>query len=43
MLVRAGGMLQEAGYELIGMDHFAKPDDSLAVAQREGRLNRIAD
>ncbi|HAJ42623.1 MAG TPA: oxygen-independent coproporphyrinogen III oxidase, partial [Alcanivorax sp.] len=26
MLVRAGGMLQEAGYELIGMDHFALPD-----------------
>jgi len=22
------------------MDHFAKPDDSLAVAQREGRLHR---
>ena len=25
MLVRAGGMLQQAGYELIGMDHFALP------------------
>src|SRR5690554_7977463 len=32
--------LLEAGYEYIGMDHFAKPDDSLAVAQREGRLHR---
>ena len=32
--------LLEAGYEYIGMDHFAKPDDSLAVAQRAGRLHR---
>lgn len=32
--------LLEAGYVYIGMDHFAKPDDSLAVAQREGRLHR---
>jgi oxygen-independent coproporphyrinogen-3 oxidase len=24
----------------IGMDHFAKPDDELAVAQRQGRLQR---
>ncbi|MDO3720733.1 oxygen-independent coproporphyrinogen III oxidase [Marinobacter sp. chi1] len=32
--------LLEAGYEYIGMDHFAKPDDSLSVAQREGRLHR---
>ncbi|EON93098.1 coproporphyrinogen III oxidase [Marinobacter lipolyticus SM19] len=32
--------LLEAGYEYIGMDHFAKPNDSLAVAQREGRLRR---
>ncbi|HWG85320.1 MAG TPA: oxygen-independent coproporphyrinogen III oxidase, partial [Deinococcales bacterium] len=29
-----------AGYVDIGMDHFAKPDDSLSVAQREGRLWR---
>ncbi|MFT6897714.1 MAG: oxygen-independent coproporphyrinogen-3 oxidase [Paraglaciecola sp.] len=28
------------GYEFIGMDHFAKPDDELAVAQREGKLHR---
>jgi oxygen-independent coproporphyrinogen-3 oxidase len=32
--------LLDAGYEYIGMDHFAKPDDSLSVAQREGRLHR---
>ena len=32
--------LGEAGYAYIGMDHFAKPDDDLAVAQRQGRLHR---
>ena len=32
--------LTEAGYVFIGMDHFAKPDDELAVAQRERRLHR---
>ena len=28
------------GYTYIGMDHFALPDDSLAVAKRQGRLQR---
>jgi oxygen-independent coproporphyrinogen-3 oxidase len=32
--------LRAAGYVYIGMDHFAKPDDELAVAQRQGRLHR---
>ena len=32
--------LSQAGYVHIGMDHFAKPDDDLAVAQRQGRLHR---
>ena len=32
--------LTEAGYLYMGMDHFAKPDDDLAVAQRQGRLHR---
>jgi oxygen-independent coproporphyrinogen-3 oxidase len=32
--------LSAAGYVYIGMDHFAKPDDDLAVAQRQGRLHR---
>jgi oxygen-independent coproporphyrinogen-3 oxidase len=32
--------LTEAGYVYIGMDHFARPDDELAVAQREGSLYR---
>jgi oxygen-independent coproporphyrinogen-3 oxidase len=32
--------LIDAGYEYIGMDHFAKPTDELAVAQRNGTLYR---
>ena len=33
-------MLQNAGYVYIGMDHFAKPEDSLVQAQRAGVLQR---
>lgn len=32
--------LQEEGYIYIGMDHFAKPTDELAIAQEQGRLYR---
>lgn len=32
--------LQDAGYVYIGMDHFAKPDDELALAQRSNELHR---
>lgn len=32
--------LGENGYKFIGMDHFAKPDDELAVAQEKGILHR---
>ena len=32
--------LTGAGYQFIGMDHFALPDDELAVAQRNGVLHR---
>ncbi|MFZ6646850.1 oxygen-independent coproporphyrinogen III oxidase [Undibacterium sp. TJN25] len=32
--------LTEAGYIYIGMDHFAKPGDDLAIAQQQGRLHR---
>ena len=32
--------LTNAGYVFIGMDHFAKPTDELAVAQREKKLYR---
>lgn len=40
ILQMVGRKLTEAGYVYIGMDHFAKPDDELAVAQREGKLYR---
>ncbi|MGC6389437.1 oxygen-independent coproporphyrinogen III oxidase [Ewingella sp. S1.OA.A_B6] len=32
--------LTSSGYRFIGMDHFARPDDELAVAQQEGKLHR---
>ena len=32
--------LNEAGFVFIGMDHFSKPDNELAIAQKEGRLHR---
>ncbi len=32
--------LLDAGYVYIGMDHFAKPDDELAIAQSTGNLHR---
>jgi oxygen-independent coproporphyrinogen-3 oxidase len=32
--------LTQAGYEYIGMDHFAKPNDELAQAQANGTLHR---
>jgi oxygen-independent coproporphyrinogen-3 oxidase len=32
--------LADAGYVYIGMDHFAKPDDELALAQQNGSLQR---
>jgi oxygen-independent coproporphyrinogen-3 oxidase len=40
ILQMVGRRLMEAGYVYIGMDHFAKPDDELAIAQREGKLYR---
>ena len=40
ILQMMGAKLIEAGYVYIGMDHFAKPDDELAIAQREGKLYR---
>jgi oxygen-independent coproporphyrinogen III oxidase len=40
ILVRSIERLRAAGYLYIGMDHFAKPGDDLAVAQRQGRLTR---
>lgn len=32
--------LTSSGYVAIGMDHFAKPDDELAIAQTNGTLHR---
>lgn len=40
MLSRAIGVFGEAGYVYIGMDHFAVPEDALAIAKRQGRLHR---
>ena len=39
-LTLAIGRLTRAGYLYIGMDHFARPEDELAVAQSQGRLQR---
>jgi oxygen-independent coproporphyrinogen III oxidase len=30
----------EAGYEFVGLDHFARPDEALARARRDGSLRR---
>ncbi len=40
LFLLAHQMLTERGYQAIGMDHFALPDDELAVAQRHARLHR---
>lgn len=40
MLATAVRKLTAAGMVYIGMDHFARTDDELAVAQREGTLQR---
>lgn len=40
MLSQAFDAFLEAGYVYIGMDHFALPNDALAIAQRQGRLHR---
>jgi oxygen-independent coproporphyrinogen-3 oxidase len=40
ILTLAIGRLARAGYLYIGMDHFAKAGDELAIAQTQGRLQR---
>jgi oxygen-independent coproporphyrinogen-3 oxidase len=40
MFAVAHRQLTDAGLVDIGLDHFARPDDSLAVAQRAGTLHR---
>lgn len=36
----AASIFEGAGYEGVGFDHYALPDDGLAVAAKEGRLHR---
>ena len=40
MLSDAISTLLNAGYVYVGMDHFALPEDALAIAKRQGRLHR---
>ena len=40
MLSQSLEAFQDAGYVYVGMDHFALPNDALAVAKRQGRLHR---
>lgn len=40
MLSMSLDALSDAGYDYVGMDHFALPTDALAVAKRQGRLHR---
>ena len=40
MLARSLAAFEQAGYVYVGMDHFALPNDALAVAKRQGRLHR---
>ncbi|MFN3571728.1 MAG: oxygen-independent coproporphyrinogen III oxidase, partial [Polaromonas sp.] len=40
MLAQSLAAFEAAGYVYIGMDHFALPEDALAVAKRQGRLHR---
>jgi oxygen-independent coproporphyrinogen-3 oxidase len=40
MLARSLAAFMDAGYVYVGMDHFALPEDALAVAKRQGRLHR---
>jgi oxygen-independent coproporphyrinogen-3 oxidase len=40
MLARSIDAFMNAGYVYVGMDHFALPEDALAVAKRQGRLHR---
>lgn len=40
MFERASEMLQDAGYVAIGLDHFVRPDDSMALLAEQGGLQR---
>lgn len=36
----AARLIVDAGYEALGLDHFAKPDDTLAISARTGKIRR---
>lgn len=40
IMLLAINMMLDAGYQYVGMDHFARVDDELALAQRNGTLHR---
>lgn len=40
MLSASLDAFSDSGYVYVGMDHFALPEDALAVAKRQGRLHR---
>ncbi|CAH0990835.1 Oxygen-independent coproporphyrinogen III oxidase [Sinobacterium norvegicum] len=40
IMAHIGTTLDQAGYDYIGMDHFVKPDDELAKARKNKRLQR---
>ncbi|MRD47973.1 oxygen-independent coproporphyrinogen III oxidase [Caenimonas koreensis DSM 17982] len=40
MLAQSMASFDKAGYDYIGMDHFALPNDALSIAKRQGRLHR---
>ena len=40
MFAAAHALLTQAGYVDIGLDHFARPDDEMAISQRAGTLQR---
>ena len=40
ILCSASSLLVKSGYIYVGMDHFAKPDDELAIALAKGTLHR---
>ncbi|MCH7700720.1 MAG: oxygen-independent coproporphyrinogen III oxidase [Planctomycetes bacterium] len=40
MFLIGAELLEAAGYEFIGLDHFARPDEGLALAARSGTLQR---
>lgn len=40
MLIESMDILNKAGYETIGMDHYALPEDALAIALKNNKLHR---